>query len=268
MNQHQEAVYNGRRIRIGTGTRLSQLRHDQLSLIRPLPGTVLDGTSPQRGTSFRLPWEDEDDIEPGGFTAENRSVTVTVPGWTPCPDCGGRRWTVAYQRLFGGCLVPDAGCAGCGSPRFGPSPHQAVPLLHQIARIPASSEDSDLSSAGRLADRLAAGYRDYALVTWPSRDGVPGTVIDGPWERDGQVLDGVVADGGTLRAVTVKTIIGGYGDRPVIDLAEAGRLQKLGRAWHLSRRLHFDRVEPLMVTVTWGAGNGVPASREPIVTFN
>jgi hypothetical protein len=64
------AMYHGEKVKIGTCESMYYLRIEQASAVDPLPGNVNPATD--TGLFFRLPFPDEDNIEPGSFKDHDR----------------------------------------------------------------------------------------------------------------------------------------------------------------------------------------------------
>jgi len=68
------ALYNGKEIKIGTCETMYYLRWDQRHLVEPIKGNV--NPALDSGLRFRLPWPDEDHIEPGQFSPFERFLPL------------------------------------------------------------------------------------------------------------------------------------------------------------------------------------------------
>ena len=83
MGEH--ALYNGRRIKVGTCEDMYYLRYSQASLVEAVDNSV-DPVRDREELRFRFPWPNEDDMEPGEIDGElHRSVAVpglTMPAFT------------------------------------------------------------------------------------------------------------------------------------------------------------------------------------------
>lgn len=264
----ETAIWDGKPVTIGAGEVMNQLRHDQLSVVAADPDSI--EVHRYSGTLyFRLPWPDEDGIAPGGFGARPfRELPVTLPGLI-CRACRAATLKLAYQRPDGDVLAAVLRCPSCGLLTSLPGPGQAARVIRVAAATPVSGSDSDLSGAGRLADRIAYGYlplaRTRAVRYLRDRFDILATA----WTRDGRTIDAVAAeDDGVLLAFTVKIRVAGFGDpdpaafTDVTDYAEAGHLETLARSWARSQWSAYAGFRPASVTVSWDAGD-----TEPSVTY-
>lgn len=164
----ENALYNGKEIKIGTCENMYYLRWDQAHLVRRLSGNV-DPIRDREHLRFRFPFPDEDTAPPGSFESydrgpglwvpvpegvEHERVQFTAPGYNvvlPCPESPEGRaklWReheigelrfhrnghpgllrIVQQAWRGGLLVLIASCGGCGSRFRLPTLEDAMPII-------------------------------------------------------------------------------------------------------------------------------------------
>lgn len=80
------AKYGNQSIKIGTCERMYYLRYENRRKVQFEPGNVDVNRDPS-GLFFRLPFPDEDHIQPGGYDDYNRALRLYRPD--PCEWCNG-----------------------------------------------------------------------------------------------------------------------------------------------------------------------------------
>lgn len=193
----ENAMYNGKRITIGTCEDMLYLRAEQARLVRPVPNS-LDPVEQAANIRFRFPFPDEDDVPPGAFDPPFRAVAVNaaadylreaVPHRSvrfgtgdrryivklPCPlsreaaDSGlpfKDTWSgtveIVQQRLWQGRLVLVCDCAACGIRFRLPELADADPVIaacrEAADRARRAGHQARAAWWAQIADRIAAGY--------------------------------------------------------------------------------------------------------------
>jgi hypothetical protein len=147
----EEALYQGRPIRLGLPGKLQFVRATQAHLVQPLPGGPGLAADAHR-LYYRFPWPDEDGTAPGAYSPADRDLTLRLPysqrGLHCRNDSGVHH--LKYQAWYGQALVPVPA-------------DNARPFLDAIAAL----ADGGRHSADWLkavAGRITAGYTDPAAA--------------------------------------------------------------------------------------------------------
>jgi hypothetical protein len=157
------ALYNGKRIKIGTCEDMYYLRADQTRQVYAQQGNVNPSSSrDQKEIRFRFPWPDEDHIQPGAFENFGRAVAVygvelpesiehdnvqfsAQAGYLislPCPEGPealknltvhrngfAGNFKIRQQAYRNGNLALIGSCGGCGAPFNLPTWKDAEPVV-------------------------------------------------------------------------------------------------------------------------------------------
>jgi hypothetical protein len=160
----EEALYQGRRIRLGIPGKLLFVRATQAYLVQPLPGST-DLAADAHRVYYRFPWPDEDGTAPGAYAPPSRALTLRLPyRWRGlhCRHDDGVHH-LKYQAWYGQALVPVLQCGWCQA-HWCPVPADKTrPLLDAIGAL-ADGDRRAVDWLAAVAGRITAGYTDPAAA--------------------------------------------------------------------------------------------------------